>query len=63
MISALAFAGIAAERIVPAALDRHQLRALHLGARGLRARMRLDLVVVAVDEQGRAGDLAIHLRR
>ena len=43
-----------------AAFDRDELGAAHLGVRGLRAPMGLDLVVVAVDEQHRAADLAVH---
>src|SRR3954464_1895705 len=52
---------IAPERIVSAAFDRDELRAAHLGVGGLRARVRLDLVAVAVDEQYRAAYLAVHL--
>ena len=49
----------ASERIVPAARNGEQLRSRQLGHH-LGARMGLDLVVVAVDQQQWAADLAIH---
>src|SRR6185295_19571732 len=48
---------IAPERVMSAAFDRDEFRAAYLGVGGLRARVRLDLVVVAVDEQDRAAYL------
>ena len=44
-----------------AAFDRDEFRAAYFGMGGLRARVRLDLVVVAVDEQHRTAYLAVHL--
>ena len=61
LIRVFALCRIAAERVVATAFDRDQFRAGDLGVRGLRARIGLDLVVVAVDEQHRAADPAVHL--
>src|SRR5687767_9192909 len=46
----VAFGWITAERVVPATRDSHQLAARHLGGCGQRPRVRLDLVVVAMNE-------------
>ena len=55
----IALGGKAAERIVAAACNRHELGAGQVRD-GLRARMGLNTVIVAVDDQQGAADLAIH---
>jgi hypothetical protein len=55
----VALRGMAPQGIVPAAVYGHEFGARNLG-HSLRASMRLDLVVVTVDEEQGAADLAIH---
>ena len=55
----IAFCRDAAKRVVAAARDRHELRPRHLGDK-LRASMRYDVIIVAVDHQNRAAYSAIH---